>query len=308
MKSTLLATAAAVGLLAVPHAAFASPPDRGFVEANIGFGWTDEDSFDGNWRPFDDPFDFGAKTRWLFPLSERVHIQGDLFAERLNSVFHGGEGGFPQEDSSLLGGTVHVIHPMDNGRVGVAGSLYSLDAVGPFVGKGAHANVDYGLVALEGQYFLDRWTFFGQGGWFGDVAGCDGREGCVHDGVFFRANASYFFTPNSALTFDGNLLWGDDEVFGDVSGGTARLEGEYKFTDSCFSGFVGLSYEHEEVDVALGSAGEDTTTLDLGIRIYLDQSSLMDHSQKGPSMNTPTFHHMLTSEGTLQIQAFEENF
>ena len=77
MKSTLLATAAAVGLLALPNAAFASPPDRGFVEANVGFGWTDED-FQDTWSPFDDPFSYGAKTRWLFPLSQPVDVMQAL--------------------------------------------------------------------------------------------------------------------------------------------------------------------------------------------------------------------------------------
>lgn len=300
MKSTLLATVSAVGLLALSQAALASPPDRGFVEANIGFGWTDSDHFTND--AFDDPFSFGAKTRWLFPLSEPIHVQGDLFAERLDNVFPSGFWG--QEDSTLYGGTAHVIHPMQNGRVGIAGSLYSVEAFGPFIGKGGHTTARYGLVALEGQYNLDRWSFFGQGGWFGDVTGCDGREGCVHDGVFFRGNAMYFFTPNASLSFDGKLYWADDEFFGSVSGGTARLEGEYRFTDSMYSGFVALDYEREDVDAGFGTAGQDTTSLNLGLRIYFDSASVQDFVQKGSWMNTPTFHHELAVEGTLQEQAF----
>jgi hypothetical protein len=223
----------------------------------------------------------------------------------MDSVFNGK---WSQDDSTLFGATAHIIHPMGHGRVGVAGSIFNLDAFSPGFSNGGHASVDYGLVALEGQYFLDHWTFFGQGGWFGDIMGCDGREGCVHNGVFFRANGSYFFTPNAALNFDGNLFWGDDERRGTVSGGTARLEGEYRFTDSCFSGFVGLKYEREDVDVFLGTAGQNTTTIDLGIRMYIDSMTLFDFSQNGSSMNTPTFHHALTTEGTIQEQAFFNGF
>lgn len=301
MKSTLLATVSAVGLLALSQAALASPPDRGFVEANLGFGWTDSDHFFRG-DPFDDPFSFGAKTRWLFPLSEPIQVQGDLFAERLDNIFDSGVWG--QEDSTTFGGTAHVIHPMQNGRVGIAGSLYSVDAFSPFLGPGGHANVDYALVALEGQYNLDHWTFFGQGGWFGDIRGCDGREGCVHDGVFFRGNAMYFFAPNTSLAFDGKLFWADDELFGSVSGGTARLEGEYRFTDSMYSGFVAVEYEREDVDVGFGTAGQDTTSINAGLRIYFDSATVQEFVQKGSWMNTPTFHHELATEGTLQTQAF----
>ncbi|MBI1212140.1 MAG: hypothetical protein GC190_11805 [Alphaproteobacteria bacterium] len=302
MKSTLLATAAAVGLLAVPQAAFASPPDRGFFEANIGFGWTDEDFSRPNASIFDDPTNYGAKTRWLFPLSDPVHFQTDVFFEQSDSVFNGK---FAKQDSTLFGGTAHLIHPMEHGRIGAAGSLFSLDAFSPgFSYPTYRSSVEYGLAALEGQYFLEHWTFFGQGGWFGDIAGCDGVEGCVHNGVFFRGNAAYFFTPNASLSFDGNLFWGDDERIGSVSGGTAQLEGEYRLEDSRFAGFVNLKYAREDVDVFSGTAGEDNTTLSLGFRMYLDSFSLFDFSQRGPSMNTPNFHHELTTEGQLQYEAW----
>jgi hypothetical protein len=301
MKSTLLATAAAVGLLAMPQAALAAPPDKGFVEASVGFGWTDEDFNRSNADVFDDPTNYGAKTRWLLPLSEPIHLQGDLFFEQSDSIFNGK---FSKQDSTLFGGTAHIIHPMSHGRVGVAGSIYNLSATTPF--GDFQTDVDYGLVALEGQYFLDHITFFGQGGWFGDVSGCDGMEGCVHNGVFLRGNATYFFTPNASLGFDGNLFWGDDEHRGAVSGGTAAVEGEYRFTDSRFSGFVNLKYEREDVDVFLGTAGEDTTSVTFGFRMYLDTDSLIAFSQEGPSMNTPTFHHQLNLEGVLQGEAWED--
>jgi hypothetical protein len=302
MKSTLLATAAAVGLVALPQTAFASPPDRGMFEANIGFGWTD-DNF-SNVPSLDDAFAYGGKTRWLLPLSEPLHIQGDLFVEQLDNVFGSNTWSGGEDDSTLFGASVHMLHPMDNGRIGVAGSLFSLDAYGPFIGKGQHSNVDYGLVALEGQYNLREWTLVAQGGWFGNVRGCDSSEGCVHNGVFFRANATYFFTQNTSLSLDGNLFWGDDEGFGDVSGGTLRLEGQYKFTDSCFAAFVALDHEEEEVDVLFASAEQDTTQLQLGIRLFLDSETGQEFSQKGPSLNTPTFHHLLTVEGALQAEAF----
>ncbi len=305
MKSTLLATASIAGLLALPLAALASAPDMGMVQLNIGQGWTN-DNFPGG-GPFDDPISYGARTQWLFPLSQPVELQADLFAEGMNNIVHGGEG-FGERDSALYGGTAHVIHPMEHARVGVAGSIYTVDSWTPFVGKHGHDSVRYGLVALEGQYFTDHWTLFGQGGWFGDINGCvgfEGPEGCVHNGVFVRAKPTYFFSSNMAVSVDGQLFWGDDEFLGTVQGGSVRAEGEYKFTDSPFSGFVGVKYEATTVDVFAAHASENTTTVDIGVRMLLDQKSIFDFSQTGPSMDTPTFHHELASEGILQLDAAE---
>lgn len=303
MKSTLLATAAAVGLLAAPHAAFAAAPDRGFVEVSLAFGSSDDDNNSGNtW--FDDPFSYGARTQWLFPLSEPVHIQTDVFFEQSDDIF-AGKAWRPgnSTDSQLFGATAHIIHPMEHGRVAVAGSLFALDAHAPNFGPPSYnEGVDYGLVALGGQYFLDHMTLFAQGGWFGVVA-CDGSEGCVQNGVFFRAKGTYFFTPNSSLGFDGTIFWGDDEYAGDLHGGTAAVEGEYRFDDSRFSGFANVNYAREEADLGFGTGGRDTWTLNIGARLYLDSMSLIDFSQAGPSMNTPTFHHALAVEGALNTEA-----
>jgi len=301
MKSTLLATAAVVGLLAAPQFAFASPPDRGYVEVNLAFGWSEEDN-DNNNTWFDDPFSYGARTQWLFPISEPVHIQGDLFFQQSDDIFLGkrwnGSG-----DSQLFGAAAHIIHPMSNGRIGAAGSLFSLDAHAPnFRNSSSEQGIDYGLAALEGQYFLDHMTLFAQGGWFGVVT-CDGSEGCVQNGAFVRASAVYFFTPNSSLSLDGNLFWGDDVWQGTIHGSAATLEGEYRFVESRFSGFANVNFAREEAGFRFGEAGRETWTLAIGARMYLDSMSLIEFSQAGPSMNTPNFHHALAVEGALNTEA-----
>jgi hypothetical protein len=231
------------------------------VQANLGFGWTDGSNFGVD--PFDDPFSYGARTQWLFDLSKPIQVQGDLFAEQIDNVLS--DNFWPSTDSTMFGAAVHLIHPTDSGRLGVAGSIYSVDAFSPFFGGGDNG-ATYALVALEGQLFTDHMTLMAQGGGFSDIAGCQGLGGCVQDGFFLRGNASYFFSPHTALTFDGNLFWGDDEFFGSVRGGTARLEGEHKFDSSRYSAFVGVSYEQEDVDVGPNSASEETVTLDLGLR------------------------------------------
>jgi len=299
MKSTLLATAAALGLFALTQTALADPPNTGMVQVNLGAGWADGSVFGGS-DPLDDPVVYGARTQWLFPLSKPVQVQADLFVEQIDSVLD--SNAWPKTDSTMFGATAHLIHPTEHGRLGLAGSIYDVEVFSPFFGSGENG-VEYGLVALEGQYFVEKWTLFAQGGWFGDMSSCDLFIGCVTDGAFLRASATYFFSPNTTLGFDGNLFWGDDEFFGTVRGGTARLEGEHKFESSRFSAFLGVAYEQEEVDVGAFSSDEETVTVDIGLRAYLDQMTLFDFSQEGPSMNTPTFHHALASEGILDFEA-----
>ena len=297
MKSTLLATVA-LGALALSTPALASAPDTGMVQVNIGFGWTDDDINTGGGDIFDDPFNYGGRTQWLFPLSKPIAVQGDLFIDQMDNVFDSGFA--PNTDSTLYGGALHLIHPMDDSRLGVAASLFNVDAFGPAFGSG-QKGVDYALVAFEAQFFTPQMTWFGQGGWFSDISGCDGLPGCITDGFFLRGSATYFLSKNTALSFDANVAFGDDEFLGNVESQAARLEAEHKFDSSSFAAFVGVSYEHEQVDTFFGSTDENTVTIDLGLRAYIDQLTLFDFSQDGPSMSTPNFHHALASEGALEL-------
>jgi hypothetical protein len=299
MKSTLLATVA-LGALALPLTALASPPDSGMVQANIGFGWVDDNINVGPGDPFDDTFNYGGRTQWMFPLSKPITVQGDLFIDQMNSVLDSNF--WPKTDSTLYGATAHLIHPMDSGRLGVAGSLFNVDVFSPAFGSG-QKGVDYALVALEGQLFTPNWTLMAQGGWFSDINGCTGVPGCMQDGYFLRGGATYFLSKNTDIAFDGSVYFADDEFTGTVEGETARIEAEHKFDNSSFSAFVGVSYDREQVDTFFASSEEDRVTLDLGFRAYIDQMTLFDFSQDGPSLNTPTFHHGIAAEGILDITA-----
>jgi len=297
MKSTLLATVA-LGALALPLTAYASAPDTGMVQVNMGFGWVDDNVNTGGGDAFDDPFNYGGRTQWLFPLSKPIVVQGDLFIDQMNSVLD--NNAWPQTDSTLFGATAHLIHPMENSRIGVAASLFNVDVFSPAFASG-DAGVDYALVALEWQFFTDQWTLLAQGGLFSDIDGCDALPGCMTDGFYLRAGATYFLSKNTDIAFDGNVFFADDEFFGNVEGQTARLEVEHKFDSSSFSAFAGISYEHEQVDTFFATADENTVTVDLGFRAYIDQMTLFDFSQDGPSLNTPTFHRAIASEGILEI-------
>ena len=125
MKSTLLATASLAGLLAASQFAVAAPaPNSGFGQLNLGYGWTDG-SKNGN-DVFDDPTTYGGRVQVYLPLSQPVQFQGDLFAQRSDNVVHGGESGWTDagpNDATTFGAAVHVIHPMDNARIGIVGSV-----------------------------------------------------------------------------------------------------------------------------------------------------------------------------------------
>ena len=306
MKSTLLATASLAGLLAASQFAVAAPaPNSGFGQLNLGYGWTDG-SKNGN-DVFDDPTTYGGRVQVYLPLSQPVQFQGDLFAQRSDNVVHGGESGWTDagpNDATTFGAAVHVIHPMENMRVGIVGSVFNTDAFAP-EGNG-RVDFKYALGALELQYYTGPWTLMGQTGLFGALS-TDGVEGRVRNGFFFRGGATYYCSPNTAISGEGLLFFGDDSVGffnGKMSGGSVMLRGEHRFDNSPFSGFLTVGYENERGSTGAGSASEDTFTVSGGIRIYWDQDSLETHGRTGASFDTPDLAHPLAVEGILQNNTF----
>jgi len=301
MRSMLLATASVAGLLAASQTAVAAADNSGFGQLNLGHGWTSgaKDGVDA----FDDPTTYGGRAQVYLPLSDPVHFQGDVFAEHSNNITHGGEFGWPTQDASSYGFAVHVIHPMQNARVGAVGSLITTDA---FVPRGnGKANFRYGLGALELQYLADNWSFMGQGGLFGALS-TDGVEGRIIDGVFIRGGVKYFFAANTSLSGEALLFWGDDSgrfFPGHVSGGTVKVEGEHRFDGSPFSGFVSIGYESERGNAPFDSASQDTFSVNGGIRLYWGQTTLASENQTGAAFNTPDLAHVFYSEGVVQHNA-----
>lgn len=290
MKLALYTTVSALALASGIAPAFAAGSDfTGVLQLNVG-----RVSAEGT--PFsDDPTVYGGKAKGLWPLSDQVHLQVDLFAEEQSDVIRNWAAP-GSRDASLFGGAVHLLHPFENrARFGVVGSIWDTDVFGPF-GSG-QANATFGLAAVEGQFFGTDWTVMGQAGAFTAFECDSGGEGCdtaLEDGQFIRGEVRYFLRDNTVLSLEASRMWGgrEDDIFGSKSMdyGQWILEAEHRFESSQFSIFGNVSHENFDTVKATGVM--------VGVKFYLDQASLRSNDRSGAELDTPTFGIAPTVAGT----------
>ncbi len=285
MRFALLSTASMLALGAAAVPAFAGDDFTGVVQLNIGRATSDGSPY------VQDPFIYGGKAKGLWPLSQEIHLQADLFAEENVDII---DNWGPQNDAdaSVLGGALHLLHPFENrARFGLAGSIWNSDVFVP-AGNGK-TDVTYALAALEGQFFGTDWTVMVQGGAFTNF-GCNGGEGCpsaLEDGTFLRGKFRYFLNDNTALSLETTRMWGgrEDDIFGlkNLDSEQWTLEAEHRFRESCFAAFVNVS--HQSVDSSFFVFGTDTVGGMIGVKFYYDQASVRSNDRGGAELDTPTF-------------------
>lgn len=229
------------------------------------------------------PTVYAGKAKGLWPLSSDIHLQVDLFAEQDDDIV---DVWGPQRsaDASLLGGTVHLLHPFEKrARFGLAGSIWNTDVFVP-AGNGK-SDATYGLAAVEGQFFGADWTLTGQAGAFTSIE-CSGFcPSALEDGVFVRGKARYFLHDNTTLSVDAVRMWGnrEDDIFGSKSLDYTKwlAEAEHRFQDSQFSIFLNVS--HESIDSIDATGGM------IGVKFYWNEQSLRTNDRDGAELDTPTF-------------------
>jgi hypothetical protein len=308
-KATFLSSASVFGLLALAAPAIADPDMTGVAQFNIGAGTTDGSFFAGKF--LDDPFLYGGKAQGYWTLSPDVHVQVDVFAQQTDHVLKDSFGN--PTDSTKVGGAIHFLHMMEgeHARFGVAGSIWGTDVfLSSSLPVFVKTDSTYGLGALEGQVFGADWTATGQAGVFTTLS-CDvvpniGCPGVTKDGTFIRGKFRYFLNDNTAFSVEGTQMWGtiDDDLFGGKSANVSSLmwtlEGEHRFHDSPFAGFITLTHEHDEAN-SFFSSSANTQTVSIGIRFYLDQASVKTNDQRGASIDTPTFGQSTESSAVLSL-------
>jgi hypothetical protein len=301
MKHLLLSSVSGFALLVSATPVRADTPFTGILQVQGGAGSTNGPTIGA--VSFDDPMSFEGKAKGLWGLSDKFHLQVDLFAERISNV----TGGTDAESASTLGAAVHLVHPYgDRFRFGLAGSVWENDTLLAF---GSRSQAGYGLLALEGQYFGSDWTVSSQFGAFDQIS-CDAPcGGTLEDGKYLQGKFRYFLSDNTSLSLATTQMWGtlnDEPIFGGkavASGDTHyaqwRLEAEHRLTSSPFSGIAALSHERNEVDY--NGLSTETNTLWLGFRFHLDQPTLRAQDRNGAEFETPTFGNAVESEGVLSL-------
>jgi hypothetical protein len=305
MKFYLLSSVCGAALLVAASPASAGQQFSGVVQLNVGAGTTDSSFItstigllaDGQ---LDDPLFVEGKAKGIWPLSDQIHLQADVFAEHIDNVVKDAA----KEAGSTYGAAIHLLHPFeDRGRFGVAASIWDNDTF--FSGKSSRDSATYGLVAVEGQFFGSDWTVTGQAGIMNQLQCGSICSGTLDHGNYLRGKVRYFLHDNTSVSLSTTQLWGtlndDDDVFGgkSVTSNYSQwmLEAEHRFADSPFSGTFAVSHERNEVDLLETSA--DTSAVWLGLRFYLDQPTLKAHDRSGAELDTPTFGNALENEAVI---------
>lgn len=290
MRLFLLSTVSTAALIAVAVPAMAGDNMTGVAGASVGFGSTSNNPL------MDDPtiYNLGGKGYWT--LSPDVHLQADVFYEHTSGLVLDNPSIFDGADSSLVGGAIHLLHPVDNrARVGIVGSIWNVDVL-PI--ENFKFDKTYGLAALEGQFFGTDWTLTAQGGFISSFDNsANGGEGdvFVDSGTYLRGEAKYFLYDNTAVSLETTQLWGkigSGGPFQEKSLTSSRwvFEIEHKFDDSPFAGIVSFDQEHDTTDLF---GGADVTTASVGVKFYLDQPTLKSNDRTGAELDTPNFGRAL---------------
>jgi hypothetical protein len=299
MRFYLLSSACGAALIAASSPAIASKEFSGVVQLDVGAGTTDTSFISSLISDLDDPLFVNGKAKGLWPLSEEIHLQADIFAEHTDNIVKDAA----DESASTFGAALHLLHPFENrARLGVVGSLWSNEVL---IGTDASDDATYGLFAVEGQFFGTDWTITGQAGLFSQLQCGNSCGGTLEEGTYINGKIRYFLHDNTSLSLATTQMWGSlndqDGVFGgkSVTSNFSQwmLEGEHRFADSPFSGTFAVSHEHTAVDLFETSA--DTNTVWLGLRFYYDQPTLKAHERSGAALETPTFGNSVESVASL---------
>lgn len=296
MKHYLLSSVCLAAVIAGATSANAGQQFSGVVQLTVGAGTT-ESSLYTSYGDLDDPLFVEGKGKGLWPLSDDIHFQADIFAEHIDNVIEDAD----HESGSTYGAAVHLIHPFENrARFGLAASVWDNDT---FFFFGERDSATYGLVAVEGQFFGSDWTLMGQAGIVSQLQCGSECAGTLDSGNYIRGKVKYFLHDNTSISLATTQLWGtvEDSLFSgkSVTSNFSQwvLEGEHRFADSPFSGTFAVSQERNELDLFETSA--DTSTVWIGLRFYLDQPTLKAHDRSGAEFDTPTFGTAIENEAAL---------
>jgi endosialidase-like protein len=182
------------------------------------------------------------------------------------------------------------------GLFGVFGGIG--DAGGNIATLGANnSGVRHGVVGLEGQYYWNALTLYGQGGYdalmnIGNVALWDNAHAW-----FVRGTGRYFFSPNFMLEGTGQYAKGAAEyTFFNASIPNAdfntwlwRVKAEWKPDTMPFSLFA--TYEGSRTSYAsnvfFGTTSERVTDnrVMAGLRLYMGQDTLLSNDRTGATLD-----------------------
>jgi hypothetical protein len=298
--SAAMASMPVKGPVAQP-AAF--PQASGYIEAYTGGSWA-EDSIQNQFLPFNDlkynGWVLGGAGRGNWWAARNISTQFDIQAEGTRYAVPSdqlvpGFAGTYSTLSYLVGAHVNW-RDSQTGLLGVFGGIG--DAGGNTGTFGANnSGVRHGVIGLEGQYYWNAFTLYGQGGYdstmsMGNLASFDN----IH-AWFLRGTGRYFFGPNLMIEGTGQYAKGEIEytnlfaAIPDVNFNTWlwRVKAEWKPDAVPFSLFA--TYEGSRTNYGnnpfFNTVSERMSENRVmgGLRLYLGQGTLLGNDRTGATLD-----------------------
>jgi hypothetical protein len=232
----------------------------GYADVSDPNGELDDDSY----------LVYGGSGVLSIPLGEMFSVQADILGER-NDVDRDTEGAVK---SFGFGGHLNWRDP-NQGLLGV----FAGQGEGNHPGDGDDQDVTW--VGVEGQYYFDSTTLYGQVGWTDVNSSHDALDS---DSFFARGAARYFVQDN--LMFQGELQYTEGEVHDEkleILGWGLKTEyGLESFPVSLMAEYRGTRASVDG-DHATEHAGF------VGVSFALGASSLKEQDRYGATLETPGF-------------------
>jgi len=286
MKTYLLIGAALAALSGAP--ALAAPPQ---VSGNLGFYagglWTDFDLSTGTFYGHDsNAFLFGGDAHVNAWLSRDTSIQLDAQGHGTTSIDQGG----------------YSYYDWDGHTGGIFGAHFSwrdpqshlFGVFGGFSGQnnlGYDGSMTHGIVGVEGQYYCDNATIYGQVGYIPLMSDSDEYE---PKGIWFlRGVGRYFFTDNDRLQAD--LSYGGSELKGDYDTDARywnlSLAWQHRYSDSPFSTTIAYTGFWGSSDGYSGIIDNDAEehAITASFNIHFGTGSLKQADREGETLDMPDF-------------------
>lgn len=218
------------------------------------------------------------------PFSNTVSAQFDVSAELPL--------GIGSDDDSTTGelmGAVHLSYRDPSSHL-----------IGVFGGAGAAWDngdnddpaIPFYFIGLEGQYYWDNFTLYGQGGFLDSD---DSETETIEDAFFVRLKGSYYFSERTSLSLAGSYVYGDRPNSGNGDVSVYGFEAELKHQLTSIPATVFARYNNYFYDTSDESDAPHVNEFRIGLMFEFGADSLKSQERFGAGLDTPEFSRMIAT-------------